>query len=540
MRKTRILLVSEAHYLCTGYSIISERNLRALHTVPEFDVAEFAIYGTIDNQEAKKCPWKFYANAVENSDPRIKDYNSHDLNKFGQWRIDRVLIDFKPDVLILLRDAYMDGTIMQSPGLKYCHTIMHVPVDSSPQRNEWLEMYQRADSIFTYSKYGLNILKKECPKANLVGYLGAGVDTTVFKRLDRLSIRQKYNISDDVTIIGTVMRNQIRKLYPDLIGAFSEFRNKLTLDERNKTYLYLHTANPDISGWNITSLIHEYKVANHVMTTYSCKVCKHVFTTVWQDAITICPRCNGLTALHPNVQNGISREQLNEIYNLFDLYIQPAVCEGQGFPPMEAAAAGCPIACTDFSALGDYLDNLGGYRMKVLKEERDLANDAYRSIADRKSMVQTMLDFVEIQGPQSTELKKVIEHYSWDTINNKLINYIKSLPLSDRWETESYVAHPVPTTFQQGMSNSQFLDFIYDRVMVGHNRYSYTAKNIEFDLSLGMTIGNGKKMASFDQQRVFDYYRGLALREQIFEKVRLGVSETYTEDWLDFANRKKV
>jgi hypothetical protein len=69
----------------------------------------------------------------------------------------------------------------------------------------------------------------------------------------------------------TVMRNQPRKLFPNIMSAFANALDnlyKLGLgDIADKTYLYLHTGNPDC-GFDIPKEIIRYGVGNRVIVTY--------------------------------------------------------------------------------------------------------------------------------------------------------------------------------------------------------------------------------------------------------------------------------
>ena len=54
-------------------------------------------------------------------------------------------------------------------------------------------------------------------------------------------------INPEWKVIGTVMRNQRRKLFPELFEAFGKYLKK-TQDKN--TYLYCHTSYPD-NGWDL-------------------------------------------------------------------------------------------------------------------------------------------------------------------------------------------------------------------------------------------------------------------------------------------------
>ena len=46
MNKKKVLFVSEASYLNTGYATYSREVLKRLHATGKYELAEFSIYGT--------------------------------------------------------------------------------------------------------------------------------------------------------------------------------------------------------------------------------------------------------------------------------------------------------------------------------------------------------------------------------------------------------------------------------------------------------------------------------------------------------------
>ena len=59
-KKKRVLLVSEAHYLASGFGTYSKQILRRLHDTGKYEIAEFACYGKAS--AVQDTDWLFYAN----------------------------------------------------------------------------------------------------------------------------------------------------------------------------------------------------------------------------------------------------------------------------------------------------------------------------------------------------------------------------------------------------------------------------------------------------------------------------------------------
>ena len=175
-------MVSEASFLSSGFAIYTREILSRLYKTNKYDIAEFASYGLVNDPRDKSIPWKYYANAVKEDDQRHKDYSSRGDNQFGRWRFEKVLLDFKPDVVIDVRDYWMNSYQRLSPLRKFFHWILMPTVDSAPQQEEWIDTFLSADSIFTYSDWGADVLKKQSHnKINYIDTASPGVDLLTFK-----------------------------------------------------------------------------------------------------------------------------------------------------------------------------------------------------------------------------------------------------------------------------------------------------------------------------------------------------------------------
>ena len=130
--KPRILVCSEASKVASGFGVYNKFLLEGLYNSKKYEVAEFASYGIIGDKEKHNIPWKYYPNAVSSSDPRFTELQSSVENSFGRWRFDKVLYDYKPHVVIDVRDYWMSAYQKNSPFRKYFHWILMPTIDSAP------------------------------------------------------------------------------------------------------------------------------------------------------------------------------------------------------------------------------------------------------------------------------------------------------------------------------------------------------------------------------------------------------------------------
>ena len=61
MNKKKVLFVSEASYLNTGYATYSKEVLKRLYATGKYELAEFSVYGAEDHKDRGTIPWKNYA-----------------------------------------------------------------------------------------------------------------------------------------------------------------------------------------------------------------------------------------------------------------------------------------------------------------------------------------------------------------------------------------------------------------------------------------------------------------------------------------------
>ena len=438
MRKPRILWCGESTFLHTGYAIYGREVLNRLYQTGKYEIAEFSAFGNPDDPKIAELPWTYYSN-MPTTDEEWETYNSIPTNQFGVWRFEDVCIDFKPDIVCDTRDWWMLNHEGHSIFRPFFHWMIMPAIDSVPLQNEWIETFQNADTLFTYSEFGKEAIESaSCGSIKVDNICPPSANPHAFFPVpDKDKQKDVFGFMDDVQIIGTVMRNQKRKLYPDLISSFSEFCKRFPEISKN-VYLYLHTSYPDI-GWDIPRLINESGISHKIILTYCCAGCNHVFPSFLTNAISCCPICNSRKAMMPNAQHAVPEEWLGSIMNCFDLYVQYSICEGFGMPQVEAAACGVPVMAMDYSAMSSVIKNLGGMPIKI-REFREMETHTFRALPDNEDFISQLKDFFQL--PKSVRLKlghdtynRCIKNYTWDETASKWEQAIDNVDLKDHNDT---------------------------------------------------------------------------------------------------------
>ena len=445
--------------LNTGYATYGREVLSRLYNSGKYELGEHASYIEHNDPRIQNLPWTVYANLPDsNSEEDKNNYLSKPSNQFGEWRFDDICIDMKPHIVMDIRDFWMCSHEYRSPLRPYYNWAIMPTVDAYPQNEEWLCTYADADGVFTYQDWSKNILDHE--GGGRIKTLGAASPAAApeFVPLDQEAIKNHMGLNDKM-IIGTVMRNQRRKLFPDLFASF-----RFLLDEtgREDVLLYCHTSYPDM-GWDLPKLLLQYNLTSKVLFTYKCKDCKHIFPNYFNDVITDCPKCGNLSASFVSVQEGASNKDLSVIYSLFDIYVQYANSEGFGMPQLEAAACGVPVVAVDYSAMSDAIRKLGGEPIPLAALSLELETGCFRAVPDNNSLIKYLTGFIGLdievrQNMRVAARQAYLKHYNWDVTAQRWGQYFDNVDIDiyeKKWISEPKYIN-IPSEYPDRISNKDF------------------------------------------------------------------------------------
>jgi glycosyltransferase involved in cell wall biosynthesis len=148
-------------------------------------------------------------------------------------------------------------------------------------------------------------------------YIPHATNTELFHPLsneERNKLKAKLGLTDKF-IVGVVGRNQGRKMMDRIFKTFKQF----SLKAKNAVLL-LHTDPMDIAGtFEMNKIIETYSLQNRVFFT-------------------------GMT-----FYKGFIYEQMNNVYNTFDVYFSTSSGEGFGVCTIEAMSCGIPCVLPDYT-----------------------------------------------------------------------------------------------------------------------------------------------------------------------------------------------
>jgi glycosyltransferase involved in cell wall biosynthesis len=469
--KKRILFVTEANWLPTGYSVYTKQVLSRLHATGKFEIGELACYAKpSDTDKMNATPWRVFPNTPNLDDAAGREkYHSSPSLMFGEYTFNSVLLDFKPDFVMDIRDFWMLEFEQRSPFRNNYKWVIMPTVDAKPQNPAWIDCFANADAHFAYSEFGRDVLIEQAGDSINFQDVASPCAADCYKPMDKAKIRDKYGLETDINIVGTVMRNQKRKMFPDLMDGFRRY-----LDETGdtKTFLYLHTYFPDI-GWDIPELIHEHGLSSKVLMTYKCKDCGAIFPSFYQDNHRFCRSCGKPKAQLVGMDNKIEDHELAEIYNLFDVYVQYANSEGFGMPQVEAVQCGVPLMATYYSAMESVVDNLGAIPLNPLTLYKEVETGCYRAIPDNENFKEELKSF--LAKPQheraliaATQRSKSLKRYSWDKTAAMWEKYFTETEILDRsktWDCPIDKRRPIPETYPKGQPIAETVSYFINEVL---------------------------------------------------------------------------
>ena len=274
-----------------------------------------------------------------NKDAGIEDSSVvlYPVDAYGDPKTLRELIKHeKPDALFLITDPryfewlfQIENEIRTSIPIAYLNIWDDLP---APMYNR--EFYDSCDALFGISKQTVNINKlvlgKEKLKNKIIKYIPHGLNNQTFRPLaddDSGLIETKNKINNGVDVDFTLFfnsRNIRRKCIPDTILAWKFFMDTLTKEEQKKCNFILHTDPVSDAGTDLVAVIN------------------FLFPEVGSGNLILS-------------QNKLTRDQLNQFYNIADGVILLSSAEGWGLSLTESLLTGTPIIANVTGGMQDQM-----------------------------------------------------------------------------------------------------------------------------------------------------------------------------------------
>ena len=429
--KKKILFHSNSSKAFTGFGKNAKNILRYLQATNKYEIIEFANGIHWGDPVLQLRPWEAQGSLPNNPAvlQRIKNnQNETRAAGYGAFSIDQAIKEYKPDIYIGCEDIWAFSNYWEKTWWNKINSVIWTTLDSQPILPQAVEAASKTKNFFVWSAFAERDLHKI--GHDHVKTLHGTVDTNDFYRFSdskRLSIRQKNNLSDEF-IVGFVFRNQLRKSVPNILDGFKIFKKNCP-----KAKLLLHTHWKE--GWDIPRLIKEKNIdEKDILTTYFCSACNEYevrpFTGEEQD----CRFCGTKKSLNTtNVRHGVNEEQLNEIYNLMDVYCHPFTSGGMEIPIFEAKMTELITLVTNYSCGEDSSSLECGSFPLDWAEYREPGTQFIKASTYGSSIAKQLKKVWDMNPNKRAKMGKkgkqwTIDYYSTESIGKKLENILDSMP----------------------------------------------------------------------------------------------------------------
>ena len=418
----------------TGFGRNTKALLSYLYRTGKYEIVNYCCGNAYSNPVLEKTPWKSIGTLPDDRaelERLNKDPGTARAASYGAHLIDRVMKEEKPDVYIAVQDIWGVDFAVDKPWFKEISSLIWTTLDSLPILPSAIEKASKIENYWIWSNFATKVLNEKGHKH--VKTVHGCLETKNFYKLtkeERLHFRKVNNISESCYVVGFVFRNQLRKSVPNLLEGFKALQKDVP---DSKLLLHTHWG----EGWNIHKLAAEYNVSKEdILTTYVCKHCSNYSVKPFVGQEQACGYCKKEKAINTtNVGGGVDEDQLNEIYNLMDVYCHPFTSGGQEIPIQEAKLTELVTLVTSYSCGEEQCEEGSGSIALDWNEYREHGTEFIKASTHPDSIHKNLLKVYNMDPEEREKMGRqarqwVIDGFSVETIGKILEDFIDAAPKS--------------------------------------------------------------------------------------------------------------
>ena len=433
-KKKKVLFQSDSALAKTGFGRNAKAILSHLYKTGKYDIVHYCGGVNYSNPDLARTPWKSVGclpDDRQHIEKLNRDPNLARMAAYGSELIDKVVKDEKPDVYMAVQDIWGVDFAVNKPWFGKINSIIWTTLDSLPILPSAIDKASKIKHYWIWSDFATQALHK-LGHSHVKTVHGALDDTCFFRLQDteRRDLRKKLNLPLDAFITGFVFRNQLRKSVPNLLEGYQMWKKKNNI---KNSFLLFHTHFKE--GWNIHKLADEYGIdKREILTTYICKKCANYEVKAYIGEEQECRCCKDKKGLvTTGVGCGVTEEQLNEVYNLMDVYCHPFTSGGQEIPIQEAKLTELITLVTDYSC-GEEMCRAEAASLTLDWSEYREHGTEFRKASTKPYSIAKQLSRVYKMKPK--ERKKMgkqarewtVKNFSVTAVGKFIEDYIDSLP----------------------------------------------------------------------------------------------------------------
>lgn len=474
MKKKKVVFQSDYSLAKTGFGRNAKAVLMYLYKTGKYDLIHYSCGASWSAPFLEKTPWKSIGTLPDEDWEREnleKDPNMSRLAAYGAHYLDRIIKQEKPDVYIAAQDIWGVDFAIEKPWFKKVNSVIWTTLDSLPILPVAVQKAQDIKNYWIWSSFATNALHELGHKH--VRTMHGALDTKVFKKLkakERLNLRKKNNLKTDDFIIGFVFRNQLRKSVPNLLDGFKNFKENNPKAKNAK--LLLHTCFDET--WDIPELTKEKGIdKKDILCTYICKNCNKYVVKPFVGEKLNCTSCKSMeSVVSVNVINGVTEKELNEIYNLMDVYCHPFTSGGQEFPIQEAKLAELITLVTNYSCGEEMCQEEAASYSLDWNEYREHGTQFIKASTCPDSIAKRLEEVFKMDTNARLKMGKkarawVKNNFSIEAVGKQIEDFLDSCPEVDYdFSKVGEVAEKSPfVTVPEIKDNGEWILFLYKNIL---------------------------------------------------------------------------
>lgn len=454
MDKKKILIHSNSSKAKTGFGKHMRNLITYLFKTGKYEIVEVANGRHSQDPLITSMPWKCLGSLPLGSKliNEIKsDPQKQRLANYGHYTIDEIIKEEKPDIYLGIEDVWGLDNFFNKVWWNNINSLIWTPVDSLPLLDKHASAASKTSNVIVQASFAQKAFSDK--GFENVHLMPVPLNVDNFYKINqnqKTELRSKFNIDKDAFIIGFVFRNQLRKSVPNLLDGFKKFKSN---NPKSKAKLLFHTHWGE--GWDIPRLLMEKGIDSaDVLTTYFCDKCMQYEIKPFSGQDLNCPYCGSEKSQQTSqITRGVSESQLNEIYNLMDVYCHPFTSGGQEIPIQEAKLSELITLVTDYSCGGDYSSVESGGLPLNWSEYREPGTQFIKASTCPIHIAEQLSTVYNMSSKERDKMGKVARSYvidfcSIESVCSKFENLIDSLDKIE-WDFDfSYVKkndeYPMP------------------------------------------------------------------------------------------------
>jgi len=439
VRKKKILFQSDYALAKTGFGRNAKALLSYLYRTGKYDIVHYCCGVQYSSEQLKRTPWKSVGALPDDKqelDQLNRDPHQARMASYGSYYLERVIREEKPDAYIAVQDIWGIDFAVQHEWFTEINSALWTTLDSLPILPTAIEAAKKVKNYWIWSSFATDAMHK-LGHTHVKTVHGA-VDDKDFYRLSdkkRAELRQRFRLPENAFITGFVFRNQLRKSVPNLLEGYKKWKDNN--NPHRPTYLLLHTHFSE--GWNIQRLAGEYKInPEEIITTYVCRNCWQYEIKPFTDQDQNCPFCNAeKSQITTNISVGVTEQQLNEVYNLMDVYCHPFTSGGQEIPIQEAKLTELITLVTDYSC-GEEMCQEGAESLALSwSEYREHGTEFKKASTDPRSIAKNLNKVYRMKPEKAKKMGRrarewTIKNFSPRNVGKIIEDFVDSSDFVDK------------------------------------------------------------------------------------------------------------